>query len=102
MQREEIVKIVFESLNVINSMRSRNQGKLPLDEETRLLGENSKLDSLGLVTLLIDIEQRLVEKYSLSVDLLEEQTASSEKKYLSSVKTLIDYIFIIAQRENND
>jgi acyl carrier protein len=63
-----------------------------LDEETRLLGKRSFLDSLGLVSLIVDIEQKLNENRGYEVTIADERAMSQERSPFLTVGTLADYV----------
>lgn len=50
-------------------------GKLTKSPETILVGEGGALDSLGLITLLVNIEEALNAKHNISAPLLDELMA---------------------------
>ena len=56
-----------------------------------MLGGESNLDSLGLVTLLVDIEDNLTDQGS-HVSLMDEKAMSSERSPFRDVETLVQYI----------
>ena len=90
MIRDEVVAVVFEALERVNS-------DLPPDlhlarkEETELLGEKSVIDSLGLFILLSAIDEKLEEKFGITGVLGDDAIAAQESP-LRSVGTLIDHI----------
>jgi acyl carrier protein len=62
------------------------------EEETPLLGPGSTLDSLGLVTLIVDVEQRLATDYDVSVTLASESAMSRRSSPFRTVGSFADYI----------
>jgi acyl carrier protein len=69
----------------------------PMDESTCLIGRQSVLDSLGLVTLLVDLEQRLDEEYGLSLTLADERAMSRKQSPFRTVQALADYICLLIE-----
>ena len=53
---------------------------------------NRVLDSMGLVTLIVDVEQRLEEEYDEVVVLADERAMSQKRSPFLSVGSLADYI----------
>jgi len=87
---ETILPIVVECLREVLL-----QKKLPIPdpiEETRLIGSKSVLDSLGLVTLVVDIEQRVEQEYGCYVPLTDERAMSQTHSPFRSPLTLADYL----------
>lgn len=88
--KDTIETVVLDSLRLAN--RSRPEGfQLPVDLDAALFGNGSPLDSLGLVALVIDVEDGLRER-GLSVDLSDAQALSPRRSPFRTVRTLVDYI----------
>ena len=64
-------------------------------EDLRLFGGESLLDSLGLVSLIVQIEEEIEDKYNLSVVLADEKAMSRRTSPFAKVSYLVDYIFEI-------
>ena len=70
-----------------------------LGEDTRLIGRAGVLDSMGLVTLIVDVEQRLEEEYDTVVVLADERALSQTRSPFRSVGSLADYICQLVKEE---
>ena len=92
LERGEILDLVYASIEARNKEMEDEDGRLELQEETHLFGRNSKLDSLGLVTLIIDIEQKLAEELATEVSLTDEKAMSQARSPFRDVRSLVDYI----------
>ncbi len=62
-----------------------------------LFGSEALLDSLGLVTLIIDVEERLAAEHGLDVQLATDQAMSQRNSPFLNVGTLTDYICALSQ-----
>ena len=63
----------------------------------------SSLDSLGLVTLITDVEQRLEEEYDIALTLADDRAVSQRNSPFRSVQSLADYIaLLIEEQQAND
>ena len=91
-EREKILELVYASINVINEALQDNKINLELKEDTPLFGNKSNLDSLGLVTLIVEIEQRLAEELSVELSLTDEKAMSQKRSPFRDVRSLVDYI----------
>lgn len=91
MTREQYVGIVSQSFV---STASEAGVELPIEvsESTALVGLHSVLDSMGLVTLVLDVEQRLEEQAGLNLSLMDEQALSRSHSPFRSIGSLVDYI----------
>jgi acyl carrier protein len=71
-----------------------------LGGEIRLIGHEAVLDSMGLVNLIVELEQRLEEEYDMIVVLADERAMSQKNSPFRSVQTLADYIYKVAEEQN--
>ena len=91
-ERQRVLEIVYAAIQMINEERENDDDLLELKEETRLFGRESKLDSLSLVNLIVDIEQRFAEELGVEVLLTDEKAMSQKRSPFRDVKSLVDYI----------
>lgn len=73
--KEKIIDIIFRCAEELNRQLSE-ESKLILEESTVIAGENSPLDSLGLVTLFISIEEHL-DHLGIRINILDKFSESS-------------------------
>ncbi len=78
----ERVKSYFESMDI----------ETEVNIETRLIGRNSQLDSMGLVNVIIDIEGCMMDN-DLSVSLTSEKAMSAKNSPFKNIGTLSDFIY---------
>ena len=94
MKQENVLAAVLEAVTEFNEQLDTEQ-KLELDAETRLLGKSSKLDSFGLVNLIILVEEKLNDKFDRSITLADERAMSQEHSTFRSVQSLADYAYAL-------
>ena len=63
-----------------------------IDEDTVVFGKGALLDSLGLVTMVMELEQRLEEEHGVTVVLADERAMSRRSSPFRSLGTLLDHI----------
>lgn len=85
-----IEAIVLESLRNANLARDASS-HLAVSSDAPIFGPGSPLDSLGLVALLLDIEEALAAR-GFAVVLSDERAVSQRRSPFRSVQTLVDYI----------
>jgi acyl carrier protein len=71
-----------------------------LSEQTYLIGQGAVLDSLGLVNLILEIEQRLEMEHNVTLVLADERAMSQKHSPFRSVQSLTDYICRLAGEQN--
>lgn len=94
LDRAKIAQMVLSSLQDVMIMAGDNDSASVenLGEETRLIGREAVLDSMGLVNLIVDLEQGLEEEYDVALVLANERAMSQQHSPFRSVQTLTDYI----------
>ncbi len=85
-----IEEIVLDAIRSANRARTPDK-QLPVSSRAVIFGAGSPLDSLGLVALLIDIEEAFAAE---SVDLIlsDERAVSLRHSPFQTVTTLVEYI----------
>lgn len=90
MERERIQQIIFEALAAANQARDVNE-QIAIAPDARLYGRDGQLESMGLVALLIDVEEALQDE-GYSVSLSDERAMSMSRSPFRDVSTLVGYI----------
>ncbi|MDQ3019272.1 MAG: hypothetical protein M3R36_01685 [Bacteroidota bacterium] len=96
---ENINKIIFDAIDELNGSMSE-ESKLDKSANSVLYGYKSKLDSLGLVNFIVDVEQRVQDEFGTSINLADEKALSEKNSPFLSVKTLSDYILKLLNEDN--
>lgn len=95
-----IAEAVFQVVDELNEQLPRSQ-RLARTEATLLSGAGAQLDSLGLVNLIVGVEQRIQDEFNVTVDLTDELTLSAEQPYLSSIGSMISYLSSMIEGNGN-
>jgi acyl carrier protein len=98
---ENIVAAIYRAVDWIN-------GELPPDRqlikapETRLLGSQSVLDSMQLVSLIVAIEREVEDTFGVALTLADERALSMKASPFRSIQSLADYVGILLRDARND
>jgi acyl carrier protein len=95
LERGKIVALILECLRDLPGAASIPKGDL--NEGLPLLGQGSVLDSIGLVTLIVDVEQRLAVEHDVSITLASESAMSRRQSPFRTVGAFADYICELAK-----
>jgi acyl carrier protein len=90
MQKSEIEAVVIGAIAAANQARLPDQ-QLNATPEAPLFGPGSPLDSIGLVGLLIDVEEALRDQ-GVEVELSDSRAMSATRSPFRSVSSLVVYI----------
>ncbi|MFT6267865.1 MAG: acyl carrier protein [Alphaproteobacteria bacterium] len=86
----QIQSIIFSAIEMSNNIREDDQ-QIPAAASTELYGKDGHLDSMGLVAILIDIEELFLDE-EIQIALSDERAMSQKNSPFRSVETLTDYI----------
>src|SRR5437867_1780766 len=89
--RTHLIELVTE---VLRSQLAERGEKDPPDvgESVRLAGPDAVLNSLGLVSLIVELEQTLEEQYGVCLVLADERAMSQRHSPFRNVGSLVDYV----------
>ncbi len=94
MRKKTIEKIIFNSIDEINDQLPEKQ-QLLKSSKTVLFGKDGKLDSLGLVNLLVIIEQNIDDEFKIMITIADEKAMSQKRSPFRTIDTLVNYIDLI-------
>jgi len=96
-----VLKIIFEAIDNINEeLRLEGERAIVKAPATVLFGSNSKLDSLGLINLIVAIEEKIEEEYDVNITLADEKAMSQMDSPFKTVESLVNYICSILEEVN--
>jgi len=73
------------------------------DDQTALIGSRSDVDSITLVSLIVDVEEKLASELDLNVTLADERAMSRRRSPFRTVATLTEYVVELqGQLETSD
>ena len=94
---EKIVRAVMDAIDELNEQLPKEK-KLAKSVDTALFGKAGNLDSLGLVSLVTTVEQKIEESFGKSAVLLEDIDLLENDNPFQTVKSLADYIASILEK----
>jgi len=101
MDKNLIEKLIFESLeDIVNQTGIKL--KISNRKDTPIFGNPSKLDSLGLVTFLIELEQKLEDSFGVEMTIANEKAMSQKNSPFKNVYTLREYIKTLLKLNSHD
>ena len=86
--RKDIEDIVLRVLRDVARPEDMNG---PLGASTALFGDDGVLDSVGLVSLVVGVEQAIEEEYGAVLSLADEKALSQRHSPYRTVGTLAEY-----------
>ncbi len=94
--RDKIEMLIFETLHELNLEREVSN-KISITKATAMLGNNTSLDSLEFLNLVMSLEDKLREQLSMKVSLSHEDVLLSKHHPFKSVEALTNFIHLVSQ-----
>ena len=85
---KDLIPIIEASLQESHSFYKENN----ITSNTEIFGGDSKLDSLGLVTFLVSLEQKIEDAYEIEITIADEKAMSLKNSPFRTVDSLNDYL----------
>jgi acyl carrier protein len=96
LERQQALGVVLGCLRTV--LEEAGGDLAGLGEETTLVGPGAAVDSIGMVSLIVDIEQRLELDHQVSVTLASERAMSQKSSPFRTAGLLADHI-LATERE---
>ena len=88
---ERIAELVYNAIDVVNEEQEAGS-KLPKALDTVLSGHGAALDSLGLVNLLVAVEEQIAVELGSRLTLFNMKATKRAANPFHTVATLVQYI----------
>ena len=96
--KEYVQNIIYLALKNINEERSLDE-QITIDSTTCLFGSKSSLDSLALVSLIVDVETAISEAVDRDICLTDDRAMNQKTSPYNDVSSLTEYILLILTLE---
>ena len=93
-----VENIIREVSNIIDT----DNEEIVFNENSVIYGDNSPLDSLALVSLIVAVEQNIEDKFEISITLADERAMSLGNSPFRTVSSLADYIEALLKEKFNE
>ena len=89
-------EIVLASLQEVFA-QAGTEAPSSITDDTVLVGNDAVIDSLGVVALIVEVEQRLEQNHGISVVLANDKAMSAKNSPFRTVGVLTDHVIAMAQ-----
>ena len=98
--KNDILEAIYAGIDQLNR---QNPDAKPVRKalDTALYGSSSDLDSLGLINLVVAVEQNVEQKLKVPITLVDDRALSQEVSPFSTVQALADYVEGLIREKQN-
>jgi acyl carrier protein len=93
-ENQRVIQSIYKAIDEVNGQLPRKL-RLKKSQDTVLYGESSKLDSLGLVMVIVATEQRIEDDFGLTLTLASEKALSMKNSPFKTVGSLAEFILTL-------
>ena len=91
MSMDKYLVIIQDSIEHINQQLPSEQ-QISKEPDTVLVGPMSNLDSLSVINLIVEVEERIYATSGERIEILDKGIMSEEPGTISTIRDLIDWI----------
>ena len=91
MNKNKVIEIIVETIKEYNDGLSKDI-QISSDLDSSIYGGSSNLDSMGLVSFIVGLEQSIEDKFDQSISLADEKAMSQKSSPYQNINSLADYI----------
>lgn len=89
--KDTVIEIIYRALRNLNEELGEGE-RVALAVETKLFGPEASLDSLSLVSVIVDVESGILDELGREVSLTDDEAMSQPVSPFSDVNALADYV----------
>ena len=89
--KDKIIESIYNSIEELNRQLPEDK-HLEKSVGTVLFGNKGRLDSLGLVNLLVIVEENIQDEFDISLTIADERAMSQKQSPFKNIGTLANYI----------
>jgi len=97
-KKDAILEVIYEAIADLNDDKSEDE-KVAATMDAILFGPESGLDSLDLVSLIVDVEGGASDLLDKSVSLSDDNAMDQDPVPFTSVASMLDYIMGLADEK---
>lgn len=91
MEKQKITEIVISTVSSLVETLPADQ-KYKVDQNTILFGNGSQIDSLSLVSIIVDLEALFSLEYNIDLSLTDDRAMTRKNSPFDNITALVDYI----------
>jgi acyl carrier protein len=96
---EDVKTLIINTLSDLVDTLPDDQKFVP-DYDTKLFGPGSLIDSLNLVSFIVDLEGILSSDYDLDIVLTDDRAMTREVSPFDNVSNLVEYVTELVEEQN--
>lgn len=96
--KDQVLEIIIRALSNLND-ELPDGDKIEISDRTPLFGSNATLDSLALVSVIVDVEGDVSSTLGRNISLTDDRAMTQEISPFDDVQTLLNYIMLLVDED---
>ena len=88
---DKVVAAINSAIDDLNEVLAPDE-RLAKSAEVALIGQDARLDSLGLVNLIVLVEEKIQQQFGIGITLVDERAMSQSKSPFRTLGTLAEFV----------
>lgn len=89
-----MAEAIYKAVDAFNEQSDKNH-QLKKSPATILFGKGGQLDSLALVSFIIEVEEKITDELGISIALADERALSQKNSPFLTLQTLTQYVSLL-------
>jgi acyl carrier protein len=94
LSNERVAEVIYQAVDAFNEQSGKNH-QLKKSPGTILFGKGGQLDSLALVSLIIEVEEKIADELGVGIVLADERALSQKNSPFLTLQTLTQYVSLL-------
>jgi len=88
---QQVVDAINSAVDDLNEVLNHEE-QLAKSSDVALIGQDASLDSLGLVNLIVLVEEKIQQQFGVGITLVDERAMSQSKSPFRTLGTLAEFV----------
>ena len=98
--QEKLVQAIFAAVDELNDQLPKGV-RVAKSLDTPLYGKNGNLESIDLVNLIFEVEEKVKDAFGVSITIANERAMSMQNSPFITLGTLTNYVSELIQNHDN-
>ncbi len=88
---QPVIDAVYSAVDDLNEILGADE-RLEKSPDVALIGTDARLDSLGLVNLIVLVEEKVQQRFGVGITLVDERAMSQSRSPFRTLGSLTDFV----------
>ena len=90
-RNQQVIDAINSAVDELNEVLDPEE-RLAKSADVALIGQDARIDSLGLVNLIVLVEEKIQQQFGVGITLVDERAMSQSKSPFRTLGTLAEFV----------